>query len=49
MEENDIVEDFGNNNNNIDELSVASIENHITHKETKNISVILFLSIVFVK
>jgi hypothetical protein len=49
MEENDIVEDFGNNNNNIDELSIASIENDITQKEIKNISVILFPSIVFVK
>ena len=52
MDENDNVEEFQNNNNdNIDDLSIASVENDIsiTQKEIKNISVILFPSLIFVK
>jgi hypothetical protein len=55
MDENDNVEDFQNNNNDniddIDDLSIASVENDIsiTQKEIKNISVILFPSLIFVK
>ena len=36
-------------NDNIDNLLRASIENDITQKEIKNISVILFPSFIFVK
>jgi hypothetical protein len=52
MDENDNIEDFQNNNDNndnIDNLLRASIENDITQKEIKNISVILFPSFIFVK